>query len=471
MDSAITPIVAIMLLIAVILILALPRKKVIAPFLIAFFTIPIGEVLVIGGFHFTALRVLILAALGRRLTYRKNPGPGKYPGGFNSIDWVAVGWAISAVVAQCLLFKNMPAVINGFGELIDTLGGYLVVRSLVMDSEGVRRTIKTMAAVSAILGLCMINERVSKVNVFGYLGGIGRYVTIRDGHIRAGATLGCLYAGAFAGVLIPVFVWLWKEKKSKLAAVAGIAGATAMVVTSYSSTSWMAFGGSFIGMAFWPLRKKMRMVRWGIVAALISLQMVMKAPVWALIARIDLTGSSSGEQRYMLIDMTMKHIPSWFLIGTSDYTNWGWDSWDLCNQFVAVALTGGMLTLVFYISIFSRGFGTLGNARKLISGKQREEWLLWCLGSALFATIVAHFGINYMAQLIMGFFPLVACISVASWEATKLATRPAPKIELVPSPPAAPGQGLLRPTGTTGLAARVDPGNPENPRPGSLIQA
>jgi hypothetical protein len=44
----------------------------------------------------------------------------------------------------------------------------------------------------------------------------------------------------------------------------------------------------------------------------------------------------------------------------------------------------------------------------------------------LFATVVAHFGINYMAQLIMGFFPLVACISVATTEATQSVRQPVP---------------------------------------------
>ena len=42
--------------------------------------------------------------------------------------------------------------------------------------------------------------------------------------------------------------------------------------------------------------------------------------------------------------------------------------WDLCNQFVVVALTGGLLTLVFYIAIFSRSFGAIGTARKLVNG-------------------------------------------------------------------------------------------------------
>jgi hypothetical protein len=101
-------------------------------------------------------------------------------------------------------------------------------------------------------------------------------------------------------------------------------------------------------------------------------------------------------------------------VGSKDYVNWGWDSWDLCNQFVAVALTGGLLALICYVAIFSRGFAALGTARKLVNGDRGQEWLLWCLGSTLFATVVAHFGINYMAQLIMGFFPLLACISVAT---------------------------------------------------------
>ncbi len=129
------------------------------------------------------------------------------------------------------------------------------------------------------------------------------------------------------------------------------------------------------------------------------------------IARVDLTGSSSGYQRYQLVDMTIRHFNMWWLIGTPDYVNWGWDSWDLCNQFAAVALTGGLLTLIFYIGIFnaaSQPSATRASGLKAISGR---NGCLWCLGATLFATVVAHFGINYMAQLIMGLFPLIACIS------------------------------------------------------------
>lgn len=448
-ETAIHPLVAVYLLIAILLILTLPRARAITPFLLAFFTIPLGQVVVLGSFHFTAMRVLILAGLARMVFVPEMPSRGRFVGGFNGVDKVVVLWSLSAVIAFCLEFREMAAIIKSLGDLLDTLGGYLVVRFLIPDGEAVRGTIKVLATICVILGVCMINEQITAINVFGYLGGISRWVAWRDGHLRSGGTLGCLYAGAFAGVLIPLFLWLWTEGKSRKAALAGLAGAITMVITSYSSTSWLAFGGSILGLAFWPLRKRMRLVRWGLVSMLVGLHLAMKAPVWALIARIDLTGSSSGYQRYMLVDMTIRHFSDWWLLGTRDYVNWGWDSWDLCNQFVAVALTGGLLTLIFYVAIFSRSFSAIGKARKLVEGNHKQEWFLWCFGAVLFATVVAHVGINYMAHLIMGFFVLVACISMVTFEASQAVVGSAEALGQEESVSAAAAAGTYLPLGET----------------------
>jgi hypothetical protein len=422
-ETAIHPLMAVYLLIAIVLILVTPRRKAITPFLIPFFTIPIGQVLVLGGFHFTALRMLILAGLARWAFSPKTSSDGKNQRSFSGVDWAVVLWSISAAIAFCLEYRETQAIVKATGTLLDTLGGFLVVRFLIPDGEALRRTVKTLAAICVILGACMVVEYVTHKNVFGYFGGLSVEAVVRNGHIRAGATLGYLYAGAFAGVLIPLFLWMWREKKSRMVACAGLIGATAMVITTTSSTSYMAFMGSLLGLAFWPLRNRMRLVRWGLVITLAALHMVMKAPVWALIQRVDLTGSSSGSQRYELVDMTIRRFSQWWLLGTKSYTTWGWGSWDLCNQFVAVALTGGLLSLIFYIAIFARSFAAVGTARKLVSGDRDQEWFLWSLGSCLFATVVAHFGINYMAQLIMGFFSLVVCISVATFEARQTAVQ------------------------------------------------
>jgi hypothetical protein len=260
----------------------------------------------------------------------------------------------------------------------------------------------------------MVSEQFTNQNIFSQFG--ANSPVTREGHIRSEGAIGTLYAGAFGAVLIPLFLWLWRQNKSRIAAYAGIAGATAMVYTSHASTSWGAYAGTLVGLAFWPLRKQMRLVRWGIVALLVGLHMVMHGPVWSLLEKIDLTGGSSSYHRYMLVDNCIRHFSDWWLMGCTTYGQWGFDMWDLCNQFVVNALTGGLLALILYLTIFKRSFGAIGSALKRVRGDRRQEWLFWCLGSSLFANIVAHFGINYMVHLSMCFFVLLVCVTATTYE-------------------------------------------------------
>ena len=418
-DTVLHPLVAVVMIIAVLLILTLPRNKAIVPFLLAFFSIPPEQVLVLGGLHFTVLRVLILAGLVRLIFYRK--GEGRFAGGFNSLDLVIVLWTIVALVVINLQWLEKDMLVKSLGDFLEALGGFLAVRFLIPDGVTLRRTVKVLAVICVIQGVCMVSEQFTHQNVFNFIG--GRTPDLRDGHIRSEGVMGTLYGGAFAGVLIPVFLWLWTERKSRLAACAGLAGATAMVFASHASTSWGAYGAGLVGLAFWPLRKQMGLVRLGIVVLLLSLHVVMHGPVWSLIEKIDLTGGSSNFHRYMLVDNCIRHFGDWWFLGYKYYSLWGFDMWDLCNQFVVTALTGGLATFVLYILIFKRAFDMLGTARKQVEGNHEKEWFYWCLGALLFANVVASFGINYMIQLQAFFATMLACISIASLEA---------KQELVP---------------------------------------
>jgi hypothetical protein len=192
-----------------------------------------------------------------------------------------------------------------------------------------------------------------------------------------------------------------------------------MVITSRSSTPVLAYAAAILGFCLWRFRSQMRVFRQGLVFVLVMLHLVMKAPVWALIARIDLTGSSAGDHRYHLVDSTIRHFSDWWLLGNKDYASWGFGMWDLSDQYVAVALTGGLLTLVIFIWILSRSFSLLGKARKHVAGDQREEWFLWCLGVALFANMVGWFGLACWAQAAVALSALLAMISVATFEAMR----------------------------------------------------
>lgn len=415
-DTLLSPLVAVAMLIVIVLVFTLPRNKVIVPFLLGCFTIPLQQVVVLGGMHFPVLRILIIAALIRRATLKGKSSEGKYPGGFNGIDRMVIVWAVSVELLCSLQFMETQVFIHNFGDFLDMLGGFLVVRYFIVDRETVRRAIKTLAIVCIIQGVCMLNEQIIHVNVFGYIGGFGPALTIRDGKIRSEGALSCISGGAFGGTLIPLFLGLLTERRSRILACAGLAGATAMVFTSNSSTSLLALGASTLGILMWPLRKHMRFVRWGLSLTIIALHLVMKAPVWALIARIDLTGSSSGYHREQLVDNCIRHFGDWWLMGYKDYDQWGFCMFDLCNQFVVQAVLGGLVALVAYIAIFSRSFARIGISRKKVEGDRRREFFLWCQGSTLFAVVAAHFGINYPATTQLGLFILWTLASMTAFE-------------------------------------------------------
>lgn len=416
-ETLLHPLVAVWMLIVVVLILTLPRKKIIVPLLLTFFVVPLGQVVLVGSLHFTVLRIVILVGLARMGLSRGSSSVGVFPGGFNTLDRVVILFSLSVAIVFCLEWMEPQAVVSRLGDLVDGIGGYLVVRFAISDGETVRRTIKVLALICVIHGACMINEQISHINVFGLLGSSPVQVTYRDGKIRSQGVLGNIDEGVFGGVLVPLFLWLWTKGRSKVIAGSGIAGAVAMVFTCSSSTGVMALVGGALSLGFWPLRKRMRLVRWGVALTLVTLHLVMKAPVWALIARVDLTGSSTGYHRYMLLDRCIRHFSDWWFLGYKNYNEWGELMFDMCNQYVWVAVMGGLVSLVLYIAILSRGFAIIGTSRKQVEGNRGQEWFLWCLGSTLFANLVAGFGISYLADLEMALFVVLACISASALKA------------------------------------------------------
>jgi hypothetical protein len=417
--SVLNPLVAVAMVLAIGLILFLPRKYSFVPLLLGTFMIPLGQVVVLAGIHFTVVRILIISGLVRRLMA---PKAEEFKGGFNAIDRYTVFWTLAAFVVFCLQWMEIPAMIATLGDLLDRLGGFLALRFMIQDKGDLKRAIRVFAVICLVMSMFMLNEQITGRNVFGLLGGISLYPQIRNGHLRSQGAFGSyIDAGVFGGLLVPLFIWLWtSDRRSRHMAAVGIVGATLMCVTCHTSTAPLACFAGLFGLCLWPLRESMRNIRLGLVATLIGLQLVMKAPVWALIDRIDLTGSSSSYHRYYLVNNCIIHFWNWWLLGTKTYDTWGWDMWDLSDQYVACAVTGGLITLVLFIAILSRSFGGIGTARKLVRGK-KDEWLLWCLGSTVFAMVACFFGCSFMAQMQIELFAFLAMISVAIREARQLA--------------------------------------------------
>jgi hypothetical protein len=409
--SVLHPVVLAAMVIVILLVLLLPRKYVLVPLLLGTLLIPNGQNLYFAGMHLFVNRIFVLVGCARVL-FSKPPGR-LFPAAFVILDRIFFAWAVYRATAVVLTF-GAGAIANQVGFLLDALGGYFLFRTLVQDERQVEMVVKVLAVVALVSGAEMIREQMTGQNLFGMLGGIRATPDFREGKLRAQAAFAIsIAAGTFGATAFPLCLWLWKRGTARIIAIAGAVSSSVMVFASASSTPIMAWLGAILAVCIWPIRKKMRLVRWGIVLTLIGLQIVMKAPVWFVISHIDIGGGSSWE-RANLVDTCIRHFGDWWLIGTRDNANWGWDMWDKCNQFVDEAETGGLIVLICFVAMFVLCFKRIGMARKAVEGNRIREWQFWLLGVTMFAQILAYMGIDYFDQSKFVWYALLAIIPAAT---------------------------------------------------------
>jgi len=415
-ETILHPIVLVAMLIAIALIFLLPRKYIIWPFLVSAFLIPLGQSILVGGLHFFVIRIIILAVVVRMLASRFTSPEGIFGGRLGILDGIFLVWAFCRALAGAVVFSfNSGALVYQAGFLLDAIGGFFVLRYLICDDEDIYRTLRVFATISIIIGCCMLFEKMYRLDVFGLLGGVRAVPEVRNGSVRAeGPFQHEILAGTFAATLLPLFFLLWRQGKSRFLAAFAIIAATVMVITSHSSTAVMAYAAGLLGVCAWVLRRHMRLVRWAFVLVLISLHLVMKAPVWFLIARVDIVGGSSGYHRARLVNDFIMHFPDWWLVGTIENARWGNTMWDLSNQYVAEGEVGGLVTFVCFLALICICFSRIGTARKSVEGDRSKEWYFWILGATLFSHVVGFFGISYFDQTRVSWFALLAIIVIAT---------------------------------------------------------
>jgi hypothetical protein len=182
----------------------------------------------------------------------------------------------------------------------------------------------------------------------------------------------------------------------------------------------------------------------------------MKAPVWYLIQRVDVIGGSSGYHRATLVNVFITHFGDWWLMGTTENARWGFNMWDMCNQFVAEGQVGGLATFLCFLALVCICFSRIGTARKAVEGDRDKEWYFWFFGAALFSHVIGFFGISYFDQTRFSWFALLVMIvtataaylpeKVRSPRAVRLpAARPTPSYARLPASGRAPFPALRRP--------------------------
>jgi hypothetical protein len=411
---------AMVIIVTAALVLAVPRRYVPLPFIIAICYLTLGQQVTLFGFNFFPVRILI-AAGWIRLFVR-----GEFKQlHFNILDRIILAWLVAKFTINIILYQNQEAFISQSGFLYNAIGLYFLFRCSVRNLDDIKALFKVSALAIFPLAVIMIFEEITARNIFSSLGGVPEFSEIRSGRARCqGPFRHPILAGSFGAAMMPLAFALWKQKGEKLTSIIGFCSATLITLTAGSSGPLMAYISGLAGFALWSYRRYMKLVRWGVVGVILALAAVMKAPFYYIIERVGSVTGGSGWYRAYLIDQTVKHFDEWWLMGTKESARWmpfhltinDKEFADITSEYIAQAVNGGLLSLVLFILIIVFAYKIIGKALK--DHPASEQYIVWVLGVTLFVHIMSFISVSYYDQIIVIWYLLLAMIASLSQEHT-----------------------------------------------------
>lgn len=406
-----------MLVMGIVAVMLLPRRFMIVAFICMACFMTVGQRLVVASMSFNIMRLMIAAAWLRTLLRRETGLECLTVLDKTLLALVAVGAAI-----YVLRLKSLEGLVNQLGVAYDALGFFFLFRFSIRTYEDLLVAIKAMSVVMPLLMLLMSFEKLTGLNPFAVFGGVPEHSQVREGRLRAqGPFRHPILAGTVAATWIPLFAALWHEKGSsaRLLSIVAVFSATVIVVLTSSSGPIMTYAFAVLSILLWRLRKSLRTLWYLLLLGLIVLAVVMKAPVWFVIARVGDVLGGGGYHRAFLIDQAIRHFGDWWLVGTSNTANWMVNTLainpnmvDITNQFILEGVNGGMITLAVFVLLLWTAFRILVAAipsDPLDSFEARVGWGLW---GSLFSHVITFFSVAYFDQTNMFWYMLLACISL-----------------------------------------------------------
>lgn len=393
------------------LLLILPRRWAPMPLLLGACYMTQAQGVEFGPFSFPFLRLLILFGFVRLVLRRELFG-----WSWNRLDTVMIAWGLWAIVASAWHTDPHAILINHLGMVYDYWGLYFLFRAFLQKLEELVQVAALAALLLVPVAVEMVAEKITAYNSFSVFGGVPPHPAVRQGHLRAqGPFRHAILAGTVGAVMFPWMIGLRRFRK-KLGGLGAIA-TVVMVFTCRSSGPVASLGAAIVALLFWPWRFHMRKVRWAAVFGYLLLELVMKAPAYYIMARIDLAGGSTGWHRARLIESSIAHLDEWWWAGT-DYTrhwmptgvSWSPDHTDITNQYIAMGVRGGLLLMFLFLGLFVSAFANVGRAvRQLESGEFPPKFFVWCIGASLFANAATCLAVSYFDQSF-----LFLCLSFAA---------------------------------------------------------
>lgn len=400
-QATITGLTAIITIFLSLILVSVPRKYILLPLVVAACWVPADQRVVVFQLDFHVLQVLVLAAMTRLWVAGEI-----IPIRWNRLDHLVLAWAVVQTIAYVAQWMSLGAMIYMSGRLLEWLGLYWIFRQSVRSWNDLRFAYTVLAVCALAMAPFVALEWVSGANPFTALGRVTTFV--REGNFRCQATFPhAIMMGLFWGTLVPLFVGFAKQRRNAWLFWGAVAASTFMVWGTASSTPVLTLVAVAALLLAFPWRSQTRMAAWGVVAILIVLQLVMKAPVWHLLARVGVVSGSTGWHRYYLVNQAIQYFPEWVLLGTRDTSHWGLGLEDVTNQFILEGVRGGFATLVLFCIILFVAARTMVRL-SLHPREKGESYLAWCVFVTIISHCVSFFGVSYFGQIAMPWWLLLA---------------------------------------------------------------
>jgi len=408
------PLAVILFLVCALALLLVPRKWAAVPLLLGCTYMTLGQGIEIGPISLPVYRMLLIVGVVRVITKSES-----LPGGFNLIDKIMIWWGAWVVFASLFHDPERAGPIYACGLVFNQTLFYFLIRIWCTDLEEVGDVIRIVAFLLVPIALEMLIEKGTGKNSFGIFGGVPSWVVIREGSYRAqGPFRHPILAGTVGATCVPLFFGILS--RHRIAASVGIVSGVVITFASASSGPLMSLLAAVGALMMWRFKGYAKNLRIGAVILYVLLMLTMAKPPYYLIARIDLSGGSTGWHRAFLIEQTIAYLSEWWLFGTDVTRHWmpmqgianDPQHTDITNYYIGFGVTGGLVALILVVWMMGIAFRWVGQIHDaLITDQPMQSFMIWCVGACLFSHAVTSLSVAYFDQSMLYFWLSVAVIS------------------------------------------------------------
>jgi hypothetical protein len=320
------------------------------------------------------------------------------------------------------LLRTNESVYYQVGVTFDAFLSYIFFRGIISNIDDFKWFLDKLVLLLVPFFAFVLIEKYTLSNPFQIVGASAVSENFRDGIPRcAGSFRHAILLGSFGATLLPLYIGKFFSSNKNFASILGITVSLGIIWLSNSGGPLSSSIICFVGWSFWFMREKLAFLRKMLFIGLIFLAVFMNAPIWYLPAKIAAYTGGSGWHRSYLIDIAIKNISEWWLIGMPIEKTASWFPYiihtggaDITNEFLVYGITSGLISIMLFIYLIASLFRVLGSD---LSAQLREvkcnsdKYLIWGLGVMLLVHISNWFGVSYFDQMKYVWYLNIATIS------------------------------------------------------------